>query len=349
MRKIYTLFLLCISSFCLAQTNDTAKVVITGNCWGAKEADRKPVPLDEGLKGKVTGLNVQSTTKGVFGDQRIVMRCYRVVSDNNSPLLIIDGAVKKLDTLSKINPNDILSVEIIKSAPAVALCGPDGANGIIIVTLKQSSFRKFYIKDFVDGSKVAGATVCFISNNKKDTLMYVANDSGTVVTDKLKPYQSYQVKISAVGYMPFSGEIVNKDKEQQFLLSRNIQSCSEVVLTSSVSWYRCGLYCICHTRVAWPDSIATKCSTVPVVKLFPNPVQKGGVVGIEINNSTEDRLIVKFLTMDGRMVFSESISGVKNNKQFRIDTDSRWPAGVYIIQLAYANGKILASDKIIIQ
>lgn len=333
----------------MAQTSDTCKVVIASNCWGANGADRKPVPLDKGLKGKVAGLNVQSTSKGVFGDQRIVMRCYRVVSDNNSPLLIVDGAIKKLDTLSKINPNDILSVEIIKSAPAVALCGPDGANGIIIVTLKQSSFRKFCIKDFVDGNKIAGATVSFISNNKKDTLMYVANDSGMVVTDKLKPLVSYQVYISAVGYMPFSGEIVNKDKEQQFLLSRNIQSCSEVVLTSSVSWYRCGLYCICHTRIAWPDSIVTKSGTIPVIKLFPNPVPKGGVVNIEINNSTEDRLIVKFLTIDGRMIFSESISGVKNNKQFRAGTDSRWPAGIYIVQATCANGRILASDKIIIQ
>ena len=177
MRKIYTLFLLCISSFCLAQTTDTGKVVISGNCWGANKTDRESTPLEEGLKGKVTALNVQSTTKGVFGDQRIVMRCYRVLSNNTTPMLIVDGVIRKLDTLSMINPNDISSVDILKSAPAVALFGPDGANGVIIITLKQSPVRKFCIKDFADGSKIAGATVSFISADKKDTLMYVANDS----------------------------------------------------------------------------------------------------------------------------------------------------------------------------
>ncbi|MBL7725708.1 MAG: TonB-dependent receptor plug domain-containing protein [Chitinophagaceae bacterium] len=348
MRKIYTLFLLCISSFCLAQTNDTAKVVITGNCWGANKTDRKPVPLDEGVKGKITGLNVQAAKKDTV-NQRIRLRCGGSIDYGNLPLFFMDGIPVENEALTHLKPGDIESIEVLKDAAAQAIYGCRANHGVILITTKGSKLRKFVIKDFVNGEAVSGATVSFISADKKETLMYVANDSGMVVTDKLKPFVSYQVNISAVGYMPFSGEIVNKNKEQQFLLSRNIQSCSEVVLTSSVSWYRCGLYCICHTRIAWPDSIVTKSGTVPVIKLFPNPVQKGGVVNIEINNSTEDRLIVKFLTMDGRMVFSESISGVKNNNRFRVNIDSRWPAGVYIIQLAYANGQILASDKIIIQ
>lgn len=349
MRKIYTLFLLCISSFCLAQTTDTGKVVISGNCWGANKTDRESTPLEEGLKGKVTALNVQSTTKGVFGDQRIVMRCYRVLSNDTTPMLIVDGVIRKLDTLSMINPNDISSVDILKSAPAVALFGPDGANGVIIITLKQSPVRKFCIKDFADGSKIAGATVSFISADKKDTLMYVANDSGMVVTDKLKPVVGYQVNISAVGYKPFSDEIINKDKELQFLLSRHIQSCSEVVLTSSVLWHRCRLYCICNTRIAWPDSMVVKYNAATEIKLFPNPVQRGKAVNIEVKNNKEDRLLVKFLSLDGRQLLSKSISGVKDNNRFRVDTDSRWPAGVYIVQVTCANGKILASDKVIIE
>ncbi len=348
MRKIYTLFLLCISSFCLAQTNDTAKVVITGNCWGANKTDRKPVPLDEGVKGKITGLNVQAAKKDTV-NQRIRLRCGGSIDYGNLPLFIMDGITVENEALTHLKPGDIESIEVLKDAAAQAIYGCRANHGVIIITTKKSRFRKFVIKDFLSGESVPGATVSFISRDRNDTLMYVANDSGMVLTDNLKPFVSYRVNISAIGYMPFCVEIVNKDKEQQFLLSRNIQSCREVVLTSSVSWYRCRLNCICYTRIVWPDSIVAKSGTVPVIKLFPNPVLKGGVVSIGINNSTEDRLIVKFLTMDGRMVFSESISGVKNNKQFRVGTDSRWPAGVYIIQLAYANGKILASDKIIIQ
>ncbi|HNU13833.1 MAG TPA: TonB-dependent receptor plug domain-containing protein [Chitinophagaceae bacterium] len=349
MRKIYTLLLLCISSFCLAQTTDTDKIVISGNCWGANKTDRNPTSLEEGLKGRVTGLNVQSTTKGVFGDQRIVMRCYRVRSNDTSPMLIVDGIVRKLDTLSRINPNDISSIDILKSAPAVALFGPDGANGIIVVTLKQSSFRKFCVKDFMDGSKIAGATVSFISTDKKDTLMYVANDSGVVVTDKLKPLVQYEINVSAVGYEPVCDLITNIKNEQQINLRRELRTCTEVILKSTGLVRRCGLYCICNTRVIWPDSIGTKCSSGPLIKLFPNPVRKGGVINIETENGKEDRITVKILALDGRLMLNKSVQGLKGASRFQLATDTRWAAGVYIIQLAYANGKILASDKVIIE
>lgn len=354
MRKVFTLFLLGISSFCLAQTTDTDKIVISGNCWGANKTDRSPTSLEEGLKGKVTWLNVQSTTKGVFGDQRIVMRCYRVRSNDTSPMLIVDGIVRKLDTLSRINPNDISSIDILKSAPAVALFGPDGANGIIVVTLKQSSFRKFCVKDFMDGSKIAGATVSFISTDKKDTLMYAANDSGMVVADKLKPLVQYEIKISAIGYRNLCIDYINKHTglSSEILLSRKEKVCDEVVVTAlghtishTIGCYRS--YCLMGVNTDG-DSV-NKTITKPGFKIFPNPVQKGGVINIEIQNSKEDRVIVKILALDGRLILNKSVQGLKRASYFQLATDSRWAAGVYIIQLAYANGKILASDKVIIQ
>jgi len=350
MRKIYTLLLLCISSFCRAQTTDTGKIVISGNCWDANKADRKQTSLEEGLKGKVTGLNVQSTTKGVFGDQRIVMRCYRVLSNDTSPMLIVDGIVRKLDTLSRINPNDISSVNILKSAPAVALFGPDGANGIIVVTLKQSTFRKFCVKDFMDGSKIAGATVSFISTDKKDTLMYAANDSGVVVTDNLKPLGQYEIKISAIGYKNLCIDYINKHTglSSEILLSRKEKVCDEVVVTALGHTIRCySFYCLMGVKTNG-DSV-NKTITKPGFKLFPNPVRKGGVINIETENGKEDRITVKILALDGRLMLNKSVQGLKGASRFQLATDTRWAAGVYIIQLAYANGKILASDKVIIE
>lgn len=329
MRKIYTLCLLFLLHDSVAQSPTQ-------------------INLQKGLTGKVTGLNVQTVNNSAEG-ARMTLRCGRTHFPNETPMLFVDGVVQKLSDLREINPNSIKSVEILKSAAAVALFGPEGAYGAIYVTTKNGNFRIFVIKDSLDGRMIAGATVSFISADKKDTLMYVANDSGVVVTDKLKPLVQYEMNVSAVGYESVCDLITNIKNEQQIILRRELRTCTEVILTSIGLVRRCGLYCICHTRVIRPDSIGTKYSSDPLIKLFPNPVQKGGIINIEIQNSKEDRVIVKIWALDGRLMLNKSVQGLKGASYFQLATDTRWAAGVYIIQLAYANGKILASDKVIIQ
>jgi TonB-linked SusC/RagA family outer membrane protein len=102
----------------------------------------KVVNLQNGLTGKVSGLNVQTTNNGVFADTRITLRGIRSLTGNNQPMLILDGVPIALGYLSSINPNDITDVTILKSASSTAIYGPDGANGAIVVTTKKGSRTK---------------------------------------------------------------------------------------------------------------------------------------------------------------------------------------------------------------
>jgi len=102
----------------------------------------KSVNLQNGLTGKVSGLNVQTVNNGVFGDTRITLRGIRSLTGNNQPMLILDGVPISLNYLSSINPNDITDVTILKSASATAVYGPDGANGALVVTTKKGSRTK---------------------------------------------------------------------------------------------------------------------------------------------------------------------------------------------------------------
>lgn len=349
MRKIYTLFLLCISSFCLAQTTDTGKVVISGNCWGANKTDREPNSLDDGLKEKVIGLNVPTVKKDT-GNIRIRLRCGGSFDYGNLPLIIVDGMPVENKVLTNLKPDDIESIEVLKDAAAQAIYGCRASHGVIIITTKNSKLRKFVIKDFLNGEPVPRTTVSFISSDKKDTLMYVAGDSGAVVTDKLKPATKYEMNISAVGYKSVCIDYINKHTglSTEILLSRKEKVCDEVVVTAlghSIRCYR--FYCLAAVWIKG-DSI-NKRITKPGFKIFPNPVQKGGVITIEIANSNEDRFTVKILALDGRLMLNKSVQGLKEATRFQLATDTRWAAGMYIIQLAYANGKILASDKVIIE
>lgn len=102
----------------------------------------KVVNLQNGLTGKVSGLNVQSVNSGVFGDTRITLRAIRSLTGNNQPLLVVDGIPVSLSQINNISPNDIADVSILKSNSAAALYGQDGSNGAIIVTTKKGSRTK---------------------------------------------------------------------------------------------------------------------------------------------------------------------------------------------------------------
>src|ERR1700754_4252889 len=96
-----------------------------------------PTNLQNGLVGKVSGLNVSTINNGVNADTRITLRGIRSLTGNNQVLLVVDGVAVTLDYINTINPNDVESVNILKGSNASALYGPDGVNGVILVTTKR--------------------------------------------------------------------------------------------------------------------------------------------------------------------------------------------------------------------
>lgn len=117
----------------------------------------KPVNLQQGLTGKVSGLNVQTVNNGVFGDTRITLRGIRSLTGNNQPMLVLDGSPVSMSFLNAINPNDVNNVTVLKSAAATAIYGPDGVNGAVVVSTKKGSrsnynyyWRNYRLKDMAD-------------------------------------------------------------------------------------------------------------------------------------------------------------------------------------------------------
>ena len=97
--------------------------------------------LQNGLVGKVSGLNISTVNNGVFANTRIILRGIRSLTGNNQPLLVVDGSPISLDFINTINPNDVESVNILKGANSAALYGPEGVNGVIVVTTKKGTGR----------------------------------------------------------------------------------------------------------------------------------------------------------------------------------------------------------------
>lgn len=112
------------------------------------------------LNGKVAGLNINSSSSGVGGASKVVMRGQKSISQSSNALYVIDGVPMytrakegstefasqgSSDPIADINPEDIESISVLTGAAAAALYGSDAANGAIVVTTKKGKEGKVQV------------------------------------------------------------------------------------------------------------------------------------------------------------------------------------------------------------
>ncbi len=122
---------------------DVRKKDLTGSVAKANLGDMLKAPVasfDQALAGRVAGVNVSSGEGTPGGTMNIVIRGNNSLTQDNSPLYVIDGFPVEDPTVgSSINPNDIASIDVLKDASATAIYGARGANGVIIITTKKGT------------------------------------------------------------------------------------------------------------------------------------------------------------------------------------------------------------------
>lgn len=104
------------------------------------------------LQGQASGVQVVSSSGLLGAAPEVRIRGTSSIGTNSRPLFVIDGVVlgddfqteaqggaQGLNPLASINPNDIESISVLKSASAAALYGSRGANGVVLITTKSGS------------------------------------------------------------------------------------------------------------------------------------------------------------------------------------------------------------------
>lgn len=104
------------------------------------------------LSGKVAGVIINSSSSGVGGASKVVMRGTKSIEKSNNALYVIDGipmynfggggstefgSKGETESIADLNPDDIESLSVLTGAAAAALYGSNAANGAIIVTTKR--------------------------------------------------------------------------------------------------------------------------------------------------------------------------------------------------------------------
>lgn len=181
------------------------------------------------LSGKVAGVTINASSSGVGGESLVVMRGHKSISQGNGALYVIDGVPihtsgsggtgyqsnARIDPMSDLNPEDILSISVLTGAAAAALYGSNAANGAIVITTKKGEAGKTELS-FSSNTEVLMPIVRYQFQNR-----YANNDGeaaswGPLMTtpNTLDPVKDfYQSGIVATETVSFS---TGNEKNQVF-------------------------------------------------------------------------------------------------------------------------------------
>ncbi len=130
---------------------------LTGSVGSIREKDFNKGVItapDQLLQGKIAGVQVINNSGQPGGGTTVRIRGISSIRSGNQPLYVIDGVPyyggstspglgtalggsPAENPLNFINPNDIVSIDVLKDASATAIYGSRGANGVVMVTTKR--------------------------------------------------------------------------------------------------------------------------------------------------------------------------------------------------------------------
>lgn len=133
---------------------------ITGSIASVPMEQIREIPsasFENAILGRLAGVQVQESSGEPGAGPEIRIRGVSTVTAGTDPLYVIDGfpfsrnaalqgrnlrlaanyTEPPINPMATINPNDILSVEILKDASASAIYGSRGSNGVVLVTTNR--------------------------------------------------------------------------------------------------------------------------------------------------------------------------------------------------------------------
>ncbi len=95
------------------------------------------------LSGRMAGLYVQQLSNGPANDNTTLqVRGRSTYNNGNRPRILVDGINRDLED---VDISEIESVTVLKDAPSQAWYGLSGGNGVIMITTKKGSQKKFSV------------------------------------------------------------------------------------------------------------------------------------------------------------------------------------------------------------
>lgn len=221
----------------------------TTELQGSKVSTVPVTNIGNALSGQVAGVNVSGISTGPGGSSRVIIRGNASLGGNNQPLYVIDGVPydnsnqgnatewggqDQGDQLAGINPDNIASIQVLKSVAASALYGYRGGNGAILITTK-SGLHSHGIGVEVNNSLQFNRVI----DQTDYQYVYGQGDNGikpTSIATALSGTDSYGAKIDGSPSVNFLGNTVPyvaQRQNYQNFYKTGLQNLSTVALTGA--------------------------------------------------------------------------------------------------------------------
>ncbi len=150
--------------------------LITGAISKVESKQLQSLPstnVNQAIQGRIAGVNVLPNSGSPGSALKVRIRGTGT-NGKSDPLYIVDGM--RSGDISRLEPSDIESVEILKDAASAAIYGAEAANGVIMITTKSGKAGKGKINyDFQYGLQTPGKLTAVMDANQWTTWINEAN------------------------------------------------------------------------------------------------------------------------------------------------------------------------------
>ncbi|CAM3706160.1 SusC/RagA family TonB-linked outer membrane protein [Flavobacterium chungbukense] len=169
---------------------------LTGAVSTISGNDLKKVPVAnvaEALTGRIAGVQVTAAEGSPDADIRIRVRGGGSLTQDASPLIIVDGF--PINSMNDISSSDIDSMTVLKDAASTAIYGSRGANGVILITTKKGKDGKIAVNfNMFYGMKTMAKQIDVLSPDDYTKWQYeyaLLSQTGTKVASDPSSYTKY--------------------------------------------------------------------------------------------------------------------------------------------------------------
>lgn len=212
---------------------------------GSRHFNEQPVKsVSDILQGRTSGVEV-TTVSGMPGaSAKVRVRGTTSINKSSDPLYVIDGIISS-SGLDGLNPNDIMSMEVLKDASSTAVYGSRGANGVILITTRKGEKgRAVIVADAKIGLSTVRKDYDLLSAYEYALALNDIRSSQTISETDLELYRTGQKGIDWVDLMTrtaltqnYSLSVSGGSNRVRYLVSGNILDQEAVTINAKYQRY----------------------------------------------------------------------------------------------------------------
>jgi len=277
------------------------------------------------------------------GSDRIVFRCCTTIDTAaDQPLFVLDGIPVDLLDFGKINPNDILRIDVLKNSAAAAIYDCRAMSGVIVITTKKSNH--LIVLDADNKMVLPGATVNIQPNKKpKQSIVLVADEKGEVDLGSLNPTEEYSMEISRIGYQTKTITSSKAAFDHVIKMQKKYEAMDSVFIKSNEFMIR---RVRCFFGFTYLKSVTGQKqeSTQPLFSLYPNPVNSAGTVTLKLILPVFGK--ADFINSSGQVVQTIFLNEKNTNPAIHL---SHAIPGCYFVRIYDSKSGKTITQKLIVQ